>query len=93
MPNGIQIPEDKKIIKELQKIECEDEIIIAGELYALMKIHNERSSDVCITRPKNGQVYFAAFDIVQSSKGNLDNYPKKIEYISESLKDLNILMW
>ena len=35
MPNGIQIPEDKKIIKELQKIECEDEIIIAGELYAL----------------------------------------------------------
>ena len=30
MPNGIQIPEDKKIIKELQKIEFEDEIIIVG---------------------------------------------------------------
>ena len=47
MPNGIQIPEDKKIIKELQKIEFEDEIIIAGELYALNEnSQRERSSDV-----------------------------------------------
>ena len=90
MPNGTQIPEDKKIIKELQKIECEDEIIIAGELYALNEnSQRERSSDVRASlAQKNGQLYFAAFDIVQSSKGNLDNYPKKIEYISEILKGL-----
>ena len=36
--------------------------------------------------PKKWTSLFAAFDIVQSSKGNLDNYPKKIEYISEILK-------
>ena len=45
--------EDKKIIKELQKIECEDEIIIAGELYALNEnSQRERSSDVRHHSPK-----------------------------------------
>ena len=90
MPNGMQVPENKNIFKEIQNIECDDEIIIAGELYASNdSSKRERSSDVRASlSQENSQVYFAAFDIVQSSKENLDDYSKKTEYISKILKGL-----
>ena len=91
MPNGMQVPENKNIFKEIQSIECDDEIIIAGELYASNgSSKRERSSDVRASlSQENSQVYFAAFDIVQSSKENLDDYAKKKNLSQKQVSVIN----
>ena len=52
LPNGSAVPKDAAIGKELQKIQCDEEIIIAGELYALSKdAKRERYCPPDLSRP------------------------------------------
>ncbi|HJO57347.1 MAG TPA: RNA ligase family protein [Nitrospinaceae bacterium] len=91
LPNGSTVPKDAAIGKELQKIQCDEEIIIAGELYALSKdAKRERYSDVhaALSKTNDDKMHFAAFDIVQGATENLDSYPKKIDHIAKILQGL-----
>ena len=92
LPNGSSIPTDAAISKELQKIKCNDEIILAGELYVLSKDKKrERHADVhsALAKPNDDKMHFAAFDIVKSSVEDLDSYSKKIEHITKLLEGQN----
>ena len=92
LPNGSSVPTDAAISKELQKIKCNDEIILAGELYVLSKDKKrERHAHVysALAKPNDDKMHFAAFDIVKSSVEDLDSYPKKIEHITKLLEGQN----
>ena len=92
LPNGSSVPTDAAISKELQKIKCNDEIILAGELYVLSKDKKrERHADVhsALAKPNDDKMHFAAFDIVKSSVEDLDSYSKKIEHITKLLEGQN----
>ena len=92
LPNGNAVSTDTAISKELQKIQCDDEIILAGELYVLSKDNKrERYADVhsSLAKSNDDKMHFAAFDIVQSSLEDLDSYPKKIEHIAKILEGQN----
>ncbi len=89
LPNGYSVPTDSAISKALQKIQCNDEIILAGELYVLSKDNKrERYADVhsALAKSNDDKMHFAAFDIVKSSLEDLDSYPKKIEHIAKLLE-------
>ena len=56
LPNGSSVSNDAAISKELQKIKCNDEIILAGELYVFSKDKKrERHADVhsALTKPND----------------------------------------
>ncbi len=92
LPNGNSVPTDSAISKELQKIQCNEEIILAGELYFFStNKKRERYADVhsALAKKNDDKLHFAAFDIIQSSIEDLDSYPKKIEHIAKILKDQN----
>jgi len=92
LPNGNSVSTDTSISKELQKIKCNEEIILAGELYVLSKDKKrERHADVhsSLAKSNDDKMHFAAFDIVQSSLEDLDSYPKKIEHIAKLLEGQN----
>ncbi|MDC0232729.1 hypothetical protein OAJ95_02245 [Pelagibacteraceae bacterium] len=92
LPNGNSVSTDTSISKELQKIKCNEEIILAGELYVLSKDKKrERHADVhsALAKSNDDKMHFAAFDIVQSSLEDLDSYPKKIEHIAKLLEGQN----
>ena len=92
LPNGNAVSTDTAISKELQKIQCDEEIILAGELYVLSKDNKrERYANVhsALAKSNDDKMHFAAFDIVQSSLEDLDSYPKKIEHIAKILEGQN----
>lgn len=92
LPNGSSVSNDAAISKELQKIKCNNEIILAGELYVFSKDKKrERHADVhsALTKPNDNNMHFAAFDIVRSSVDDLDTYSKKIEHITKLLEGQN----
>ena len=94
MPNGNIVPVDSEIAKEIKNIEYDEDIIIAGELYALKNdSERERCSDirVSLSQKKDDKMRFAAFDIIQGSNENLDIYSKKIDIISKTLQGLKHL--
>ena len=91
-PNGNSVSTDTAINKELQKIQCDEEIILAGELYVLSKDKKrERYADVhsALSKSNDDRMHFAAFDIVQSSSEKLDSFPKKMDHITKILEGQN----
>ena len=92
LPNGNSVPNASAINKELKKIKCDQEIILAGELYVRSKDKKrERCADVhsSLAKLNDSKMHFVAFDIVQSSLEDLDCYFKKIEHIKKLLRGQN----
>ena len=92
VPNGNSVPTDSAISKELQKIKCNEKIILAGELYFLStNKKRERYADVhsALAKKNDDKLHFVAFDIVEGSLEDSTSYPKKIEHIAKLLVGQN----